>query len=186
MSFRMQGQRITLQGDPKLYRSLVSLKAMVQAMQVGGQGILVEYRSVELLEATVMEGVPTSIRAVLEKYEVVFQTPQGLPPQRNRDHVITLKGGTAPINVRPYRYPYVQKQEIEKLVGEMFATGIIRPSLSPFSSPIMLVKKRRGIDKPPIHYTYMRRGKGQGSRGLSPQHVDLEGGDVPKQPEKML
>ena len=66
---------------------------MVRAMQVGGQGILVEYGSVELVEATLMEGVLVSIRAVLEKYEIVFQTPQGLPPQRNRDHVITLKGG---------------------------------------------------------------------------------------------
>ena len=40
MSFRMQGQRITLQGDPNLYQSLVSLKSMVRAMQkcvcVGG------------------------------------------------------------------------------------------------------------------------------------------------------
>ena len=91
-----------------------------------------------------MEGVPATIRAMLEKYETVFQTPQGLPPQRNKDHVITLKGGTAPINVRPYRYPYVQKQEIEKLVGEMLAASIICPSLSSFSSPIPLVKKKDG------------------------------------------
>ena len=27
-------------------------------------------------------------------------------------------------------------------------------------------------------YANMRRGKGQGPRGLSPQHVDLEGGDM--------
>ena len=130
----MQGQRITLQGDLKLYQSLVSLKSMVRAMQVGGgggggQGILVEYGSVELVEATVMEGVPTSIRAVLEKYEAVCQTPQGLPPQRNRGHVITLKGGTAPINVR--------------LTGIlMYRSKKLRSLWEKCLSPILLVKKK--------------------------------------------
>ena len=43
-----------------------------------------------------MEGVPAYIKAVPEKYEAVFQTPQGLPPQRSRDHVLTLNGGNCP------------------------------------------------------------------------------------------
>ena len=39
-----------------------------------------------------------------------------------------LKEGTNPISVHPYRYPHVQKAEIERFVQEMLKPGIIQPS----------------------------------------------------------
>lgn len=47
------------------------------------------------------------------------------------------------MNVRPYRYLYLQENEIEKQVMDMINAGIIRPSNNPYSSPVILVKKER-------------------------------------------
>ncbi|PKA46982.1 putative mitochondrial protein [Apostasia shenzhenica] len=81
---------------------------------------------------------------LLEFYVDIFMEPRGLPPHRAQDHQIILKEGTDPINVKPYRYPALQKAAIERLIMEMKDAGIIRDSASPFSSPIVLIKKKDG------------------------------------------
>ena len=68
--------------------------------------------------------------------------PSLLPPPRQVTHRINLFPSTAPVNVRPYRYPHFQKAEIERQVSELLTAGLIRPSTSPYSSPVLLVKKK--------------------------------------------
>ncbi|XP_042022920.1 uncharacterized protein LOC121770215 [Salvia splendens] len=84
------------------------------------------------------------IAAVLETYRPVFSRPSGMPPSRPYDHRIHLLPGTKPINVRPYRYPYFQKNEIERQVKDMLDQGIIQRSNSAFSSPVLLIRKKDG------------------------------------------
>ncbi|GJS40579.1 reverse transcriptase [Tanacetum coccineum] len=84
------------------------------------------------------------IEELISRFETLFQVPTTLPPYRSVDHRIHLYPNTKPVNVRPYRYPHYQKGEMEKLVNEMLSQGIIRVSHSPFSSPVLLVKKKDG------------------------------------------
>ena len=58
-------------------------------------------------------------------------------------HVID-NGDALPIKQRPYRTSPKCKQEIDRQVEDMLQKGIIREFVSPWSSPVVLVKKRNG------------------------------------------
>ena len=81
---------------------------------------------------------------MLDNHSKVFETPKGLPPIHDQDHAIHLIPGSVPPNNRLYRYPCAQKSEIECMVAEMLEDGIIQPSQSSFSTPVVLVHKKDG------------------------------------------
>lgn len=97
------------------------------------------------------------VEHILLKHESVFHMPRGLPPQRSHEHRITMKEGSGPISVQPYRYAQIQKDEIEKLLTEMLQAGIVQPSTSPFSSPVLLVKKKDGSWRFCVDYRALNR-----------------------------
>jgi hypothetical protein len=95
------------------------------------------------------------ISALLHKFAVVFSAPVALPPVRSCDHSIPLVAGAQPVNIRPYRYPPSLKDEIEKQVSDMMQQGLIRPSSSSFSSPVLLVRKKDGTYRFCVDYRYL-------------------------------
>lgn len=86
--------------------------------------------------------IPLPLQPVVNQYTTIFEEPQHLPLIRSQNHSIPLMPNSTPPNIRPYRYPYSQKNEIEKQVEQLMAAGFIQPSTSPFSSPVLLVKKK--------------------------------------------
>lgn len=115
------------------------MKAMIKALHNEGMGFFLQ-----TLQAEEQSPELTEWEEVLKSFEKVFNLPTGLPPIRKHDHAIRLKDEADIPNLRPYRYPFFQKNEIEKIVKEMLQAGIIRHSTSPFSSPVLLVKKKDG------------------------------------------
>ncbi|GKC44291.1 putative mitochondrial protein, partial [Tanacetum coccineum] len=80
-----------------------------------------------------------------------------LPPNKSLDHKIPLKEGVTAVNIRPYRYPPTPKDTIEAMVKELLDTKVIRPSNSPFSSPIVMVKKKDGSWRMSIDYRQLNK-----------------------------
>jgi hypothetical protein len=81
------------------------------------------------------------LASLLNAYVDIFEEPHGLPPQRRHDHRIHLLPRIAPVAMRPYRYPQLLKDEVERQCTDMLMQGTIQPPTSPFSSPVLLVKK---------------------------------------------
>ncbi|GKD77201.1 hypothetical protein Tco_1339822 [Tanacetum coccineum] len=85
------------------------------------------------------------IQYLLNEYQDIFQDPKRMPPFRKGfNHKILLKEGSNPINLRPYRYPLLQKDVIEKLTQEFLEQGFIQTSNSAFATLVVLVKKKDG------------------------------------------
>lgn len=86
--------------------------------------------------------LPREVGDLLYKFQNVFKEPEGLPPRNRGEHNIHIKNGCELVVVRPYRYAHSQKNEMEQMVRDMQFAGIIQPRTSPYSSPVILVKKR--------------------------------------------
>ncbi|KAH1034725.1 hypothetical protein GYH30_054917 [Glycine max] len=104
-----------------------------------------------------VEGSQKQLKAVLSQFHTVFQDHIILPPQRSQVHQIKLFSDQNPVNVRPYRYPHHQKEEIERQVQELLEAGVIRPSMSAFSSPVILVKKKDGSWRMCVDYRALNK-----------------------------
>lgn len=97
------------------------------------------------------------------RYALIFQTPTQLPPPRQIVHCINLQPSAPPVNIRPNRYPYCQKSEIEKQVVALLQARLIHLSQSPFSSSVLLVKKKDGSWCMCVDYRALNSHQHQGS-----------------------
>ncbi|PKA61698.1 putative mitochondrial protein [Apostasia shenzhenica] len=146
MSFQYLGQHVVLKGVRKQYVRITNGRKVSKVMQNSSMVLHVQLQSITTEQKLSTEGTCTQAKIIelVDKFKDIFTESSGLPPFRSHDHQITLKSGAEPVTVRPYRYPFLQKTKIERLIAEMMAAGIIRNSTSPFSSPVVLVKKRDG------------------------------------------
>lgn len=97
----------------------------------------------ELIRTSHMTDVQRKVILNLcNKFKDIFYKPgDNLTFTNKIKHKINLTDDT-PIYTKSYRYPFVHKQEVQNQMQKMLEQGIIRPSSSPWSSPIWIVPKR--------------------------------------------
>ena len=82
------------------------------------------------------------ITELLNQYQDCFGSDLGVAASEVKHTIDT--GSSKPISQHPYRCSATARQEIEKQVNEMLQKGVISPSKSPWSSPVVLVPKPDG------------------------------------------
>lgn len=121
----------------------VSNKKMGKMIKKGALGCVIQINAITD-QSNVEVGIPKDIQIVLQSFPEVLKEPKGLPPRRSCDHVINLKAGSEPPNLRPYRVPHFQKGAMEDIITELIRTQEIRISDSPYVSPAVMVRKKDG------------------------------------------
>jgi hypothetical protein len=139
MKFSLEAKEIELRGITGEPSKVISSNGMTKPLKKGHQGVIAQLCSLDVQTSNPF--IPLYLQGIIVKHSKVFEDiPKGLPPTQNHDHDIHLISGSAPPNIKPYRYPYAQKSEIERMVE----ADIIRPRQSYYSAPVVIVLKKDG------------------------------------------
>jgi hypothetical protein len=143
MKFSLEGKEIELRDITGKPSKVIISNGMKKLLKNGHQGVIVQLSSLDV--QTSKPSIPIDLQGIIDKHSKVFEDiPRGLPPTRDHDHAIHLILGSVPPNIKPYRYPYAQKSEIEHTVEEMLKAGIFIPSQSSYFAPVVMVLKKEG------------------------------------------
>jgi hypothetical protein len=92
-------------------------------------------------------------RPLLREYKYVFpKEVPGLPPKRDIYSSIELMPGVVPTSREPYRMRTPELVEFKLELKEILDKGHVWPSVSPWGSPALFVKKKDGTLKLFIDY----------------------------------
>nr|KYP35801.1 Retrovirus-related Pol polyprotein from transposon 17.6 [Cajanus cajan] len=80
-----------------------------------------------------------------------------LPPTREVEFSIDLVPGTGPISIAPYKMSPVELVELKKQIEELLEKGFVRPSVSPWGAPVLLVKKKDGSMRLCVDYRQLNK-----------------------------
>ena len=92
------------------------------------------------------------LRAVVSSFSDVFAMDQS---ELGRTDLIKHSidtGGQGPVKQLPYRTPFSLRGKMEEMISQMLEQGVIKPSNSPWASPVVLVAKKDGTSRFCVDY----------------------------------
>nr|GFC08453.1 putative reverse transcriptase domain-containing protein [Tanacetum cinerariifolium] len=88
----------------------------------------------------------------IEVFDLSADELPGIPPVREVEFNIELIPGAEPISKAPYRMAPVELKELKDQLQELLELGFICPSVSPWGTPVLFVKKKDGSMRLCIDY----------------------------------
>lgn len=76
------------------------------------------------------------LKSFLENFQDLFQPPDEKLPFTTRIEATIRTTDENPVYSKSYPYPQALKQEVTKQIDKLLNDGIIRPSHSPYNSPV--------------------------------------------------
>ena len=98
----------------------------------------------DLSDSVLSEADKIKFGDLFQSYRDVFAFTDDELGKTSLVQTVIDTGDELPIKQRPYRTSPKCKQEIDRQVKDMLQKGIIRESVSPWSSPVVLVKEKDG------------------------------------------
>ncbi|GAU48060.1 hypothetical protein TSUD_377340 [Trifolium subterraneum] len=132
--------------------SLMNGEEVKESLNDHGELFMV-FGSLKLEGGVKLEEIPV----VSEFSDVFLEDISDLPPEREVEFSIDLVPGTSPISMAPYRMSASELNELKKQLEELLEKKFIRPSVSPWGAPVLLVKKKEESMRLCIDYRQLNK-----------------------------
>lgn len=113
------------------------------------------------VEAVSMSSIPTEhipashrgqFKQVIEENLDIFAETDLELGRTNKVKMAIDTGDHPPIKQRPYKIAFSQRPQVDKALDDMLEADIIRPSESPWSSPLVIIPKKDGTKRMCVDY----------------------------------
>src|ERR1051325_7148683 len=123
-----------------------------------------EFMKDEALVFLLMATIFVESQAVIANFPVVCDFPEVFPDEipsapleREVEFSIDLVPGTRPISMAPYRMSASELAELKSQLEDLLEKKFVRPSVSPWGAPVLLVKKKDGSMRLCIDYRQLNK-----------------------------
>lgn len=109
-----------------------------------------------LLKTSLTETYLEQLHSVINEYSNFMISGTATTTVKTGSMHIRLNSDT-PVYYRPYKMSHDEKLKVRAIIDDLLSKGIIRESESPYSSPILLVKKKDGSDRMCVDFRALNR-----------------------------
>ena len=145
--------KVTFIGERSNHLSNVISAAITRTMVLKGCEAYLAY----VIEMKKARHSVSDIPTVIDFLDVFPEELLGLPPLREIEFAIDVVPGATPTSITPYRMVPLEVKELKLQLQELLEKGFIRPSVSPWESPVFFVKKKDGTLRLCIDYRQLNK-----------------------------